>query len=120
MANIHVLETDGPEFRVAAHVPISDDVNTAGVNWRTVVINSGRGGKTILPAGDGTGGTISDKELEDIASGAIIEVVEIVKPDSRMGDKQIDPGYLEEVSQEISGRVLKDLHNLRYFGATGG
>lgn len=79
MANIHVLAMDGSEFTAAFHLAIPNTNNTAGVNWRTAVLRNGYG-TTVLPDGDGTLGTISASEKSDIQSGAVVEIVETVKP----------------------------------------
>lgn len=79
MADYHVLtgSADGNSFTVVHHVPVPGSGNNrAGVQWRTALVNSGLGGKTVLPDGDGTGGTISAAEKAAITSGALYEVVE--------------------------------------------
>lgn len=79
MANWHALTgtPDGNAFTIVFHIPIPGAGNNrAGVQWRTALINSGLGGKTTLPDGDGSGGTISAAEKASIGSGAIFEHVE--------------------------------------------
>lgn len=79
MASYHVLTgtADGNSFVLVLHVPIPGAGNNrAGVQWRTALVNSGIGGSTVLPDGDGSGGTISAAEKAQIASGAVFEVVE--------------------------------------------
>ena len=65
---------DGTEFSAAFHIAIPATNNTAGCPWRTVVLRNG-GGKTILPDGDGTLGTISAAEKTQILAGEIMELV---------------------------------------------
>jgi hypothetical protein len=74
----HVLTglDDGNAFRVVNHIPIPPANNRVGVNYRTAIINSGIGGRTILPDGDGSGGTISAAEKAAILAGSLYEVVE--------------------------------------------
>lgn len=79
MADYHVLtgSADGNAFTVVFHVPIPGaGTNRAGVPWRTALVNSGLGGKTALPDGDGTGGTVSAAEKAQVAAGAVYEVAE--------------------------------------------
>jgi hypothetical protein len=79
VADYHVLTgtEDGNSFVVVHHIPIpSGAANRAGVAYRTALINSGYGGKTVLPDGDGTGGTISAAEKTQVQAGALFEVVD--------------------------------------------
>lgn len=75
MANLHILERTGDDFRVVVHVSVPGGNNSAGLAWVTAVLRSGRGGTTILPSGDGTGGTIAAAELTSIQAGSLVEVV---------------------------------------------
>lgn len=68
--------SDGNSYTVAYHIPIPSALNRVGINYRTALVNSGIGGKTIMPDGDGTGGTISATEKTKITSGETFEVVE--------------------------------------------
>lgn len=79
MANVHILDYDGPRLRFVFHVPIPNVNNPRGVNYRTALTQLGRYGTTILPDGDGTNGTISAAEKAGIASRAVVEVVHVVK-----------------------------------------
>ena len=78
MANSHILEQLAPgRFRVVYHVAIPATNNAAGVAWRTVIVNSRDANLpiSVLPDGDGTGGTISAAEKAQLTSGAVYEVV---------------------------------------------
>lgn len=78
MANSHILEQLAPgRFRVVYHVAIPVTNNAAGVAWRTVIVNSRDANLpiSVLPDGDGTGGTISAAEKAQLTSGAVYEVV---------------------------------------------
>lgn len=75
MANVHVLDRQGQNFRLAYHVAIPAANNGAGVSYRTAVVNSGLGGTTVLPDGDGTAGTISAAEKAQLTAGEIVERV---------------------------------------------
>lgn len=79
MANMHILKKEGPEYTIAFHIDIPNTNNAAGLSFRTALLRSGIGGTTVLPAGDGTGGTISVAEKAQIDSGARFEVVETVR-----------------------------------------
>lgn len=111
MANIHVLAMDGSEFTAAFHLAIPNSNNTAGVNWRTVVLRNGYG-TTILPDGDGTLGTISAAEKSDIQSGAVVEIVETVKPAGGFPNG----AALDAAHEAIRTRFLADFqaHYARY------
>lgn len=81
MADYHVLtgSADGNAFTVVFHLPVPGAGNNrAGVQWRTALVNSGLGGRTVLPDGDGTGGTVSAAEKAGIEAGAVHEVAEQV------------------------------------------
>ena len=79
MADITVLERDTHNrWRVVMHFPVPPGSNAAGVPWRAALVLSGIGGSTILPNGDGTGGTISAADKALIESGALLEHVESV------------------------------------------
>lgn len=76
MANMHVLTAANGVYRVVAHIPVPTGNNSAGIAWRTAIVASGIGGRTVLPAGDGTGGTISSAESTAITStGSVYEDV---------------------------------------------
>jgi hypothetical protein len=76
MANMHILDATGTMYRVAFHIPIPGGSNSAGVPWQTALVNSGLGGQTILPDGDGNAGTISAAEKASIQNGSLIEVID--------------------------------------------
>ena len=80
MADITVLERDTHNrWRVVMHFPVPPGSNAAGVPWRAALVLSGIGGSTILPNGDGTGGTISAADKALIESGALLEHVESLR-----------------------------------------
>lgn len=79
MTDVHVLRRTTPgRYQLVMHFPVPAGNNAAGVLWSAVLVNSGLGGKTVLPDGDGTGGSISAAEKATIANGTIYEVVEEV------------------------------------------
>lgn len=80
MAKAHVLTTSGEQIRIAFHVAVPVGNNVAGIAWTTAIRNSGLGGRTVLPDGDGTGGTISVAEKTNITTdGTVYEVVRTVQ-----------------------------------------
>lgn len=120
MASYHVLtgDGDGNAFRVAFHVAIPGASNRAGINYRVALINSGLGGLTTLPDGDGNGGTISAVEKALITSGALYEHVEdfATNPGESAAQLQarIDARYTALVGI-VQDRLAK---KLTYFGYT--
>lgn len=80
MANVHILDKQGALYRAAFHVPIPGGNNSAGVAWSAALLRSGIGGTTVLPDGDGTGGTISATEKTAITNGTVYEVVDNIDP----------------------------------------
>lgn len=83
MANSHVLEQIEPgKYRIVHHLPIPAANNPAGVPYRTILaaevaarVAQAGGRASVLPDGDGTAGTISLAEKNQIISGAIHELV---------------------------------------------
>lgn len=80
MADYHVLtgRSDGNAYTVVHHLPIPNVTNRAGVSVRTALANSGLGGKTSLPDGDGSAGSISAAEKASILAGELWEYSEQV------------------------------------------
>ena len=118
MANLHVLTKTGSDVTVVAHIAIPNTNNASGINWRTVLINSGMGGKTVLPDGDGTAGTISSAEKTQIQSGAVYEVQDVIHVGIPNGAAAIN-AYFDARYAEISGRALTALQDLlNYYGYT--
>lgn len=78
MANWHALTgtLDGNSFRIVFHIAIPSALNRAGINYQSAILTSGLGGKTVLPDGDGTAGTISAAEKASLAAGSLYEWVE--------------------------------------------
>jgi hypothetical protein len=114
LANIHVLTKNGSEVTVAAHVAIPTGNNVAGNPWRTVLINSGIGGKTVMATGSGLG-QITAAELATIATGALYETVVTL----RIGTVQLANinAYLDGEFARISGEVQAALQDqLNFFG----
>ena len=69
MANIHIRTVDGSEVATIMHFAVPAANNAAGVGWQ--VIAAQVFGKTVLPDGDGTAGTISAAEKAAIVAGSV-------------------------------------------------
>ncbi len=82
MANIHVLDRQGNGWRVAVHIAVPAGNNAAGLAWATALLRSGNGGTTVLPDGDGTGGTVSAAEKTSVTNGTVLEVLDVAAPPS--------------------------------------
>jgi len=75
MSDMHVLgANDDGEFTVVMHFAVPGGNNQAGVAFSTILVNSGRN-TTVLPNGDGNGGTISTAEKTAITNGTVREHV---------------------------------------------
>ena len=110
MANIHVLDSPAPgRFRVVYHVAIPATNNPAGVAWRTAIVNSRDSTRpvTVLPDGDGTGGTISDAEKAQIVSGAVYEVVREEKGQTGAGINAMFAQRSAEVLAALQARLAQ-------------
>ena len=77
MSDMHVLlgAVDGRQWTVVMHIAVPVGNNDVGVSWATALLNSGRGGTTILLDGDGSEGTIDATEKSAIEAGTIFEHV---------------------------------------------
>lgn len=119
MANWHALTGDvaGNAFQVVFHIAVPNTGNNrAGIQWRTALVNSKLGGTTILPDGDGTGGTISAAEKSSVQSGAIYEyVLEIA---TNPGETAVQlRARVDTLHTALSTSVLAALQaRLTYFG----
>ena len=75
MSDMHILIGDGKNYQVAMHFLVPPGDNSALVPWRTALVNSGLGGSTSLPDGDGAGGTIDAVEKAAVEDGSVLEHV---------------------------------------------
>ena len=74
MSDMHVITGgDSGEWSIVMHFAVPDTNNAVMVNHRIALINSGLGGTTILPDGDGSDGTISAAEKTTIEAGELFE-----------------------------------------------
>lgn len=120
MASVHILDRTGPQsFRVALHIAVPNTPNAAGVNWRTALLNSGLGGVTVLPDGDGAAGTISVSEKTSIQTGALYEVVEEWELLTAGNATAQVLAYLDACYTQKKAAILADLQaRLNQFGRT--
>jgi hypothetical protein len=120
VANWHALtgSPDGNSFRIVYHVAIPATLNRAGISYQTALVNSGLGGKTTLPDGDGTSGTISAAEKTQVQAGSLYEYAEdfATNPGEAAAALQarVDARYTALVSL-VQGWLAKQL---TYFGYT--
>lgn len=121
MADIHVLNLVGQQARLVYHFAVPAGNNSAGIPWKTAlarsktVVSAGVATppSSVLPTGDGTGGTITSQELASIQSGDIAEVVFLEKA---------RPATVAEMNKMYAKRKANWLaeasDTLRYYGAT--
>jgi hypothetical protein len=77
MSNIHIQTLDGSEVTAILHFAIPATNNSAGMAWRAIAARVF--GKTTLPDGDGTLGTISAAEKSQIVAGSVVEQTQTFK-----------------------------------------
>lgn len=123
MANWHALigDVNGNSYTVVYHVPIPSANNRSGVNYRTALVSSGIGGKTILPDGDGTLGTIAAAEKSSILAGSLFEVVEpfATNPGQNLAALQAAVDARWTALGDVNGAFIAALKaRLNYFGGT--
>jgi hypothetical protein len=114
MSNWHarLADRDGNEVRVIMHIPIPGaGLNRAGVQWRTALVKSGRGGATEMLEGV-TAGEITTAEKAQITNGELFEYVEQIathpgETANQLRDR-IDLLYPQRVSQ-VQARLQKEL-----------
>lgn len=121
MANWHALTggPDGNSYQVAYHLPIPNNNNRVGVNHRTALVNSGIGGTTVLPDGDGTDGTISAAEKTQITNGEVFEHVEpfATNPGETLQQLAAKVNARHAELANVNGVFITELANrLAYYG----
>ncbi len=103
-------------FKIAYLIPIANTNNRSGVNYRTALLNSGIGGKTVRPDGDGTAGTISAADKSAITSGAAYEYVEEFPTNPALNVSQL-AAAVDARYTALTTSVPAELANiLQYFG----
>lgn len=118
MANIHALTVDGGQLTLVYHLAVPAGSNAAGVAWSAALVASGLGGATMLPDGDGTGGTISAAEKASLAAGTLYEDTDTLNLDGATTPAQ-RAAYVDARYTAATTRVQSELQRrLRYFGMT--
>ncbi len=121
MTRLHVLAGDiGGRYRCVLHEPVSAGNNAVGVAWRTALIRSKLGGTTILPDGDGNGGTISAAEKTQIVNGEIIEIILDFQDDPAWNTTQRNAALDNEITKHSAEVLIRLQAQLRFFGYTRG
>jgi hypothetical protein len=113
MSNVHVISNDGKIWNAIFHIAIPSANNAAGVPWATVMLRNGYG-KTSLPDGDGTLGTISASEKTGVLAGSVIEVPYSFKFNASPSLAELDAIYLVAKAQLINALQAK----YNYYGVT--
>lgn len=76
MADMHIIRGSQTAMvlTVVIHMDTPAGNNAAGISWATAILRSGMSkGTSVLPSGDGTGGTIDAAELSAIGAGTRFE-----------------------------------------------
>lgn len=113
----HVLagSDDGNSFSVVFHVPIPAVNNRVGISYRTALVNSGLGGKTVMVEGNAAG-QITTAEKNQIVAGELYEHSESFNTNpgetATVLRDRIDARYQQLVSV-VQGQVQS---RLSYFG----
>jgi hypothetical protein len=113
MSNIHVGVTNGNEVTLVVHIDVPAGNNTAGITWVNAVARSGLyKGTSVLPAGDGTGDTISTAEANQLAAFTRIELIRKFTPQPGLTLAQkgtaVDAFYADESAKiitELQGKL---------------
>lgn len=119
MADIHVLlaaET-GDSIQVVFHFPVPDINNAVGVNYRTALVASGKGGTSTMTEGTGPG-QITSAEKVLIEAGQVYE-----HPRTISRGKFESAGTPLEAVRHFYGQDKADYTNriataLKFFGFT--
>ena len=120
MADIHVTAGDGNQaWRIVIHIPVPDTPNSASVNWRIALINSGMGGNTALPDGDGTAGTISATEKAKLVTGELLEHSFAMEIDGSGSTPVAQAAALRvRAAAEKTARLVQVQRILKHYGQT--
>lgn len=113
MSRLHILAGG----QCVLHEPVPAGSNAVGVPWKTALVNSGLGGKTILPSGTGPG-QIDPAESAQIASGDLYEVSFTVDMKTAMNAAQRQALMDAEILKAGAEAQAKLVQALRFFGLT--
>ena len=121
MSNIHVLDHQGGTYRLIFHVAVPVGNNSAGVAWNTALLNSLKGGTSVLKSGDGSAGTIAAAELSSIQAGNTLEIVYAFNPTAAFEGESgaAQQADLDALYSFITGGQLTALSaQLKWWGLT--
>lgn len=119
MADMHVLTGDGNKWQVVMHIAVPGGTNAVGIPWSIALVNSGLGGSTVLPDGDGNGGTISSAEKVAVLAGTVFEHSTSVLVESGGSDGPGIQATLRQMYASTKAGVQAAIsRRLRYFGKT--
>lgn len=118
MADMHVIDGDvNGKVKVVMHFDFPDTLNAAGVSYRTALVRAAMASVSVLPDGDGTGGTIDAVEKASLAAGAIIEHIEAFEVETAGVTVALIRAALRSRYARESTRVVAELQKrLRYYG----
>lgn len=119
MADIHVLDGNfNNRWRVVMHFVVPSGNNAVNILWTDVLINSGVGGNTQLPDGDGNDGTIDVTEKTAIQNGIIFEHIALFRIESGgVSSANIRATLRQFYASEKVNVILNLQRQLKYFGA---
>lgn len=125
MADITVLTgNNSNEWTLVLHFPVPDVNNSAGINFRTALVSSGigkqeGGRRTVLPPGNGIGGTISTAEEAQLDAGERFEHVKSFRAESGgTSNAQLRSSFRGCYASENVKVQANMASRLRYFGHT--
>ena len=99
------------------HFDVPDVNNAVGVNFRTVLVNSGLASISVLPAGDGTEGTISAAEVTLLSTGAVFEHVTLLNLSGPGATAASRVALLQERYTAINAEIIARVQaQLNFFG----
>lgn len=118
MSDMHVIDGDGRgSWKVVMHFAVPDADNDVGVNYRIALVNSGLKSTSVLPDGDGTGGSISTDEKNDLAAGILYEHVVSLRLDGSGTTNASRVANLKKLYAAAETEVINKLQKqLKLFG----
>lgn len=118
MADMQIIDGDGKgTWRVVMHFDVPDVNNAVAVNYRTALLNSGLASTSVLPDGDGTGGSISAAEKTDLANGVKYEHVASLTLDGSGTTTNSRIAVLRSAYARLETEIVAKLKSrLKFFG----
>lgn len=119
MADMHILTGDGLRWTVVMHFTVPGGTNAAGISWTDALVNSGQGGTTSLPDGDGTGGTIDATEKAAVLAGTVAEhSASFLIESGGSSGANVQAALREFYATQKTAVQAALQRRLKYFGAT--